>query len=139
MEDIFPLRYDTSTHLLLMTNQSFSTDNTPQCHWYNFFKHGDKIEYNKKVSELFTFALDKSKLFPSKTSENKKERKIIMNLMKFMGGTLALGAIAALVTGIIMKKNGKLDEFVEKFKQKKEFCNLTNEGFMEKNACMVSH
>ena len=62
-----------------------------------------------------------------------------MNLMKFMGGTLALGAIAALVTGIIMKKNGKLNEFVEKFKQKKEFCDLTNEGFMEKNACMVSH
>ncbi len=62
-----------------------------------------------------------------------------MNFMKFMGGTLALGAVAALITGIVMKKNGKLDEVIEKFKQKKEFCDLNNENFVEKNACMVSN
>lgn len=62
-----------------------------------------------------------------------------MNLMKFMGGTLALGAVAALITGIVMKKNGKLDEVIEKFKHKKEFCDLNNESFIEKNACMVSN
>lgn len=62
-----------------------------------------------------------------------------MNIMKIMGGTLAIGAVAALITGIVMKKNGKLDKVIEKFKQKKEFCDLTNDGFMEKNACMVSN
>lgn len=59
MEDIFPLRHDTSTHSLMMTNPSFSTDNTPQSHWFNLFTHDDGIEYNKKVAELFAFALDK--------------------------------------------------------------------------------
>lgn len=59
MEDLFPLRYDTSTHALMMTNPSFSTDNTPESHWYNLFTHADGIEYNKKVSELFAFALGK--------------------------------------------------------------------------------
>ncbi len=59
MEDIFPLRHDTGTHTLMMTNPSFSTDNTPESHWYNLFTHDDGIEYNKKISELFAFALDK--------------------------------------------------------------------------------
>ena len=59
MEDIFPLRHDTSTHSLMMTNPSFSTDNSPESHWYNLFTHSDGIEYNKKVAELFAFALDK--------------------------------------------------------------------------------
>ncbi|MBR5555036.1 hypothetical protein IKU74_03375 [bacterium] len=59
MEDIFPLRHDTSTHALMMINPSFSTDNTPKSHWFNLFTHNDGIEYNKKVAELFAFALDK--------------------------------------------------------------------------------
>lgn len=59
MEDIFPLRHDTSTHSLMMTNPSFSTDNSPESHWYNLFTHSDGIEYNKKVAKLFAFALDK--------------------------------------------------------------------------------
>ena len=37
-----------------------------------------------------------------------------------------------------MKRNGKLDEIVENFKNKKEFCDSHNEGFLQKNACMIS-
>lgn len=59
MEDLFPLRYDTNTHLLMMTNPSYSTDGTPESHWYNLFTHDDGIEYNRKVGELFAYALDK--------------------------------------------------------------------------------
>ena len=32
MEDLFPLRYDTNTHHLMMSNPSYSTDETPQSH-----------------------------------------------------------------------------------------------------------
>ena len=59
MEDLFPLRYDANTHLLMMTNPSYSTDGTPESHWYNLFTHDDGIEYNKKTGELFAYAIDK--------------------------------------------------------------------------------
>lgn len=58
MEDIFPLRYDTNTHHLMMTNPSYSTDGTPQSHWENLFTKDDGREYNKKVSDLFVHALN---------------------------------------------------------------------------------
>ena len=58
MEDLFPLRYDTNTHHLMMSNPSYSTDGTPESHWYNLFAHQDGKEYNKKVGELFTHALN---------------------------------------------------------------------------------
>ena len=58
MEDIFPLRYDTSTHSLMMTNPSYSTDGTPQSHWENLFTKDDGRDYNRKVSELFTHAMN---------------------------------------------------------------------------------
>ena len=61
-----------------------------------------------------------------------------MNFLKFIGATLLIGTIGAVITGIVMKRNGKLDEFVEKFKNKKEFCDTHNEGFLQKNACMIS-
>lgn len=59
MEDLFPLRYDTNTHLLMMTNPSYSTDGSAESHWYNLFTHADGIEYNRKAGELFAYALDK--------------------------------------------------------------------------------
>lgn len=58
MEDIFPLRYDTSTHHLMMTNPSYSTDGTPLSHWKNLFTTADGREYNKKVGEIFANALN---------------------------------------------------------------------------------
>lgn len=58
MEDLFPLRYDTSTHHLMMTNPSFSDDGTPQSHWINLFAKDDGREYNAKVGELFVHALN---------------------------------------------------------------------------------
>ncbi len=58
MEDLFPLRYDTNTHHLMMANPSYSTDGTPQSHWENLFASDDGREYNKKVSDLFLFALN---------------------------------------------------------------------------------
>lgn len=61
-----------------------------------------------------------------------------MNFLKIIGGTLLLGTTAALITGLIMKRNGKLDEVIEKFKNKKEFCDSHNEGFLQQNACMIS-
>ena len=58
MEDLFPLRYDTNTHHLMMCNPSYSTDNTPKSHWENLFTKDDGREYNKKVAELFIYSLN---------------------------------------------------------------------------------
>ena len=58
MEDLFPLRYDTSTHHLMMSNPSYSEDGTPENHFENLFAKDDGREYNKKVSELFMHALN---------------------------------------------------------------------------------
>ena len=58
MEDLFPLRYDTNTHHLMMSNPSYSTDGTPKSHWENLFAHDDGREYNRKVAELFTYTLN---------------------------------------------------------------------------------
>ncbi len=55
--DIFPLRYDTNTHHIMMTNPSYSTDGTPQSHWDNLFAKDDGRFYNHKVGELFAHAL----------------------------------------------------------------------------------
>lgn len=58
MEDLFPLRYDTNTHHLMMANPSYSTDGTPQSHWENLFAKDDGREYNKKAAELFAHSLN---------------------------------------------------------------------------------
>lgn len=58
MEDLFPLRYDTNTHHLMMSNPSYSLDGTPQSHWENLFTKDDGREYNKKVAELFVHSLN---------------------------------------------------------------------------------
>ena len=58
MEDLFPLRYDTNTHHLMMSNPSYSTDGTPKSHWENLFTKDDGREYNRKVAELFVHALN---------------------------------------------------------------------------------
>ena len=57
-EDLFPLRYDTNTHHLMMSNPSYSSDGTPESHWENLFAHDDGREYNKKVAELFQHAMN---------------------------------------------------------------------------------
>ncbi len=58
MEDLFPLRYDTNTHHLMMSNPSYSADGTPESHWENLFAKDDGREYNKKVAELFMHSLN---------------------------------------------------------------------------------
>ena len=58
MEDLFPLRYDTSTHHLMMTNPSYSADGTPESHWENLFTKEDGRAYNAKAGELFARALN---------------------------------------------------------------------------------
>ena len=58
MEDIFPLRYDTNTHHLMMSNPSYSTDGTPESHFKNLFAGDDGREYNKRVGELFVYTLN---------------------------------------------------------------------------------
>lgn len=58
MEDLFPLRYDTNTHHLMMSNPSYSTDGTPESHWKNLFAMSDGKEYNKKAAELFVHSLN---------------------------------------------------------------------------------
>jgi len=57
MEDFFPLRYDTSTHHLMMTNPSYSTDGTPISHFENLFTKDDGRIYNAKTGEIFAKAL----------------------------------------------------------------------------------
>lgn len=58
MEDLFPLRYDTSTHHLMMTNPSYSTDGTPVSHWKNLFTTEDGRAYNSKAADIFVHALN---------------------------------------------------------------------------------
>lgn len=58
MEDLFPLRYDTNTHHLMMTNPSYSTDGTPASHWENLFTRDDGREYNAKAGKLFSYAMN---------------------------------------------------------------------------------
>ena len=55
--DLFPLRYDTNTHHIMMTNPSYSTDKTKESHWENLFAKDDGKFYNHKVGELFAHAL----------------------------------------------------------------------------------
>ena len=58
MEDLFPLRYDTNTHHLMMTNPSYSIDGTPESHWENLFTKEDGRFYNHLVAEIFAYALN---------------------------------------------------------------------------------
>lgn len=57
MDDLFPLRYDTNTHHLMMTNPSYSADGSALSHWENLFAKDDGRLYNKMVGELFAYAL----------------------------------------------------------------------------------
>ena len=59
MNDLFPLRYDTNTHHIMMTNPSYSTNGTALSHWENLFAKGDGREYNRRAGELFAWALEK--------------------------------------------------------------------------------
>lgn len=59
MNDLFPLRYDTTTHHLMMTNPSYSIDGSAQSHYENLFAKADGREYNRKAGELFAYALEK--------------------------------------------------------------------------------
>lgn len=58
MSDLFPLRYDTNTHHLMMTNPSYSTDGTALSHWENLFAKDDGRFYNHRAGELFAHALN---------------------------------------------------------------------------------
>ena len=58
MEDLFPLRYDTNTHHLMMANPSYSTDGSYLSHWVNLFAKEDGRNYNAKVGELFKYAMN---------------------------------------------------------------------------------
>ncbi len=58
MEDLFPLRYDTNTHHLMMTNPSYSLNGTPESHWENLFTTDDGRNYNAQAAELFVYALN---------------------------------------------------------------------------------
>lgn len=57
-EDLFPLRYDTSTHHLMMCNPSYSDDGTAISHWENLFAKDDGRNYNARVGELFAHSLN---------------------------------------------------------------------------------
>lgn len=57
MNDLFPLRYDTNTHHIMMTNPNYSTDGTSKSHIKNLFTTDDGRYYNHKVGELFAHAL----------------------------------------------------------------------------------
>lgn len=58
MGDLFPLRYDTTTHRLMMTNPSFSADGSDLSHYENLFAKHDGKNYNKQAGELFAWALN---------------------------------------------------------------------------------
>lgn len=58
MEDLFPLRYDTSTHHLMMSNPSYSLNKKPKSHWEELFAKEDGRNYNKEVAKLFGYAIN---------------------------------------------------------------------------------
>lgn len=58
MHDLFPLRYDTNTHHLMMCNPSYSIKGDPYSHWTNLFTGEDGVEYNHKIGEIFAYALN---------------------------------------------------------------------------------
>lgn len=58
MEDLFPLRYDTNTHHLMMSNPSYSLDGSSISHWENLFTKEDGKNYNHQAGELFAYALN---------------------------------------------------------------------------------
>ena len=58
MEDLFPLRHDTNTHHLMMTNPTYSTNGKPESHWENLFTGDDGNFYNHQVGEIFAFAIN---------------------------------------------------------------------------------
>ncbi len=58
-DDLFPLRYDTNTHHIMMTNPSYSTDGTALSHWENLFAKDDGRDYNRRTGELFAWALER--------------------------------------------------------------------------------
>ncbi len=58
MHDLFPLRYDTNTHHLMMSNPSYSKDGTAQSHWKNLFAFEDGQNQNFKIGEIFAYALN---------------------------------------------------------------------------------
>ncbi len=55
--DIFPLRYDTNTHKIMMENQSYSNNKDKNNHIENLFSKKDGRNYNHKVGEIFAHAL----------------------------------------------------------------------------------
>ncbi len=57
MDDLFPLRHDINTHLLMLSNPSFSTDGSAKSHWENLFAKEEGKNYNQKVGELFAYSL----------------------------------------------------------------------------------
>ena len=57
MNDIFPLRYDTNTHHIMMTNPSYSTDGSSKSHIENLFTKDDGRNYNHQVAKLYSYAL----------------------------------------------------------------------------------
>ena len=55
--DLFPLRYDTNTHHIMMSNPSYSSDGSAKSHIENLFAKDDGRNYNHKVALLFAHAL----------------------------------------------------------------------------------
>lgn len=58
MHDLFPLRYDTNTHHLMMCNPSYSGFGDPHSHWNNLFTKDDGKLHNHRMSEIFAYALN---------------------------------------------------------------------------------
>ena len=57
MNDIFPLRYDTNTHQIMMSNPSYATNNKAFSHIENLFTKEDGRHFNHQVGVLFAHAL----------------------------------------------------------------------------------
>ena len=59
-------------------------------------------------------------------------------IIKFAGGGLLLGLAAASIAGIIMKKNGTLDKFIENFKKEQDLEKFNKDDIFESRLCMIS-
>ncbi len=57
---------------------------------------------------------------------------------KIIGAIFLMGAAGAAIAAMIMHKNGKLDELMQKFKKQGNACEINPDEILESSLCMIA-